>query len=189
MKIILSVLSVLLLLSSGMTVFAKEVYLEPAEFVATYMPSSVQPKSLWITGDLRTQAEEVLEHRPLKLRERYWQDGEKTLWILEEIGKEEPITAGFVVENNQLIETQVLIFRESRGWEIHYPTFTAQFKNAGMNKNRSLDRSIDGISGATLSVNAMRKLARLALTYHQHICDKAVETVATTSTISGDPRP
>ncbi len=30
-----------------------------------------------------------------------------------------------------------------------------------------LDRHIDGISGATLSVNAMKKMARLALLLHQ----------------------
>ena len=30
------------------------------------------------------------------------------------------------------------------------------------------DKKIDGISGATLSVNAVEKLARLALLLHQH---------------------
>jgi Na+-transporting NADH:ubiquinone oxidoreductase subunit NqrC len=35
-----------------------------------------------------------------------------------------------------------------------------------------LDRHIDGISGATLSVNAINKLSRLALYLHQQVMQK-----------------
>jgi hypothetical protein len=56
----------------------------------------------------------------------------------------------------------VLAFRESRGWEIRHPAFTQQFKDATLIDN-ALDRHIDGVSGATLSVWAMTAVTRLAL--------------------------
>ena len=35
-----------------------------------------------------------------------------------------------------------------------------------------LDADIDGISGATLSVNAMIKMAKLALLFHKQVMDE-----------------
>ena len=57
----------------------------------------------------------------------------------------------------------MLVYRESRGDEVRYPRFTGQFTGAGLNSRQELDRGIDVISGATLSVNALTRLARLAL--------------------------
>jgi len=53
--------------------------------------------------------------------------------------------------------------------EVRYPFFTDQYKDASLQKDKQLDRTIDGISGATLSVRALTKLARLALYLHHHI--------------------
>jgi len=63
----------------------------------------------------------------------------------------------------------VLVFRESRGDEIRYPSFTEQFTGATLNNKQKLDRRIDGISGATLSVNALRKLAAVALQLSDYV--------------------
>jgi len=60
-------------------------------------------------------------------------------------------------------KVKVLIFRESRGDEIRHAFFTQQFKQATLQSNSQLDQTIDGISGATMSVRAFTKLARLAL--------------------------
>lgn len=97
---------------------------------------------------------------------RYWGEKHRTAWILEEIGKERPITVGLVIDNGRLETVKVLVFRESRGWEVRYPFFTDQFNGARLTNEHGLDRSIDGISGATLSVRALKKLARLALFLH-----------------------
>jgi len=97
------------------------------------------------------------------LRQRYWAAGNKTAWILEETGKEEPITAGFVVQNGGIEQARVLVYRESRGAEIRSPAFLEQYQGAGLTSDERLDRSIDGISGATLSVRAMERMSRLAL--------------------------
>ena len=49
---------------------------------------------------------------------------------------------------------------------------TLQFKDATLTTERNLDRKIDGISGATLSVNALTKLARLALFLDSYVDNK-----------------
>jgi len=86
--------------------------------------------------------------------------------MLDEIGKEYPITAGFVVSDNHIERAQVLIYRESRGDEIHLPAFLRQFIGSGLDGER-LSNKIDGITGATLSVNAMQRMARAALVLNQ----------------------
>ena len=75
---------------------------------------------------------------------------------------------GFVVNTGAIEITRVLVFRESRGWEIRHPFFTDQYKDVTLKEGLKLNRPIDGISGATLSVSAVNKLARLALMLHQH---------------------
>jgi uncharacterized protein with FMN-binding domain len=97
---------------------------------------------------------------------RYWGDAGRSAWILEEVGKEQPITVGLVVSDGRIERVKVLVFRESRGWEVRHPFFTDQFRDTGLTGERDLDRDIDGISGATLSVRALKKLARLALYLH-----------------------
>ena len=109
----------------------------------------------------------MLGHRFGKLRVRYWFDGETSVWVLDEIGKELPITIGVTVRDHAIADVRVLEFRESRGWEVRYPFFTGQFQGLGLTSTRELDQPIDGISGATLSVRALKKLARLALYLHQ----------------------
>lgn len=160
---------------AGITaVQAETVYQSPEEFVAeTFAGQPPESESLWITGELRDTAQAILGHKPPRLRERYWRNGSRTAWILEEIGKHEPITVGLTVEDDRLVETKVLVYRESRGWEVRLPAFTRQFENARLTPDDGLDRRIDGISGATLSVRAMRKLALLALTYHAHVLSDA----------------
>lgn len=117
---------------------------------------------LWLTPDLREEIEEALNRNYSGLRIRYWANDSRTAWILEQIGKERPITAGFVVEGGQLVETHVLVYRESRGGEIRYQSFRDQFSGAVL-KAEKLDRHIDGISGATLSVRSMTQMAKAAL--------------------------
>jgi hypothetical protein len=133
-------------------------------FAATPPP----PQVLWLKRDTRETVADILGHPYPGLRIRYWEQDGRTAWILEEIGKEKPITVGLVVAGTAGVELlRVLEFRESRGWEVRYPFFTDQFAAIGLTADLQLDRHIDGISGATLSVRALKKLARLALYLHQ----------------------
>jgi len=140
-----------------------EVHQEPDAFVAEVFGSRPAPKVLWLTKDIQTQAAAILGHPPAQLRQRYWSDSHRNVWILEEIGKEELITAGFVVVDGRIDHVRVLIYRESRGQEVRHPSFLKQFEEAKLARGDRLDREINGIAGATLSVGAMERMARLAL--------------------------
>ncbi len=80
-----------------------------------------------------------------------------------------PITTGLAVDDGAIERIRVLVYRESRGWEVRYDFFTAQFIGARLDGDARLDRRIDGISGATLSVRALTNLARLALYLHHAV--------------------
>ncbi|MEE9253708.1 MAG: FMN-binding protein [Pseudomonadales bacterium] len=145
------------------------VYQPPEQFVAEAFggdPPSAQ--ALWLDGDLKAALTGIFGHAPVMLRIRYWQRDERSVWILEEIGKEKPITTGVVVDEGAIADVRVLAFRESRGWEIRYPFFTDQFQARRLTQDSELDGAIDGITGATLSVRAMKKMARAALRLDRH---------------------
>jgi hypothetical protein len=143
---------------------AAEEYIKPEQFLAEIFGGNTpKPDVLWVTKDIAKQAEKILGHAPNQLRQRYWSSDGKSVWILDEIGKEEPITAGFVVSEGKVSQVRVLTYRESRGWEVRYPAFLKQYQGAELQSDNYLNRNIDGISGATLSVNAMNRMTRLAL--------------------------
>lgn len=148
-----------------------EIYQTNEHFLQSILgPNAKMVQTLWITKPIAETAEKILGHSVKRYTQKYWRDtdkneGAKTVWILDEIGKEEPITAGFVVLNGKIISVTVLAYQESRGNEVRYPNFLNQYQGVGLKANNQLDQNIDGISGATLSVRAMGKMARLALYY------------------------
>ena len=142
----------------------KDVYLQ-----SVFAEGIPAVKTLWVAGELREGIEQVLGHSFASLRVRYWLDGERSAWILDEIGKELPITIGVAVADGAIDNVQILEFRESRGWEVKYPFFTDQFDNARLDPDTRLDRRVDGITGATMSVNAVTRIARVALLLHEHV--------------------
>ena len=157
------------------TISAAE-YLSRDQFLGAVFGEQIpSPKVVWMKGDLRQSVEQILGHRYAGLRIRYWlssdaqTDQPRTAWVLDEIGKELPITAGFVVAGGEIESVQVLAFRESRGSEIRYPSFTRQFQAVSLTADYYLSDHIDGISGATLSVHAMTRLSRVALLLHQQV--------------------
>jgi len=125
-------------------------------------------KTLWITDELRGPIEEILGHSFNALRVRYWESGNRTAWIIDEIGKEKPITIGVLIQAQVVDMVRVLEFREIRGWEIRYPFFTDQFNgarfiNSRESRNQMLNRQVDGITGATLSVGAVTRVVKVVL--------------------------
>ena len=159
-----SLVLLLLLVSVHTGSLARGTYQEPDAFLAEiFSDDTPEPAVIWLTGERKIAVEKLLGHRYSSLRVRYWLRAQRSAWILEEIGKDQPITIGLVVNTGRLENIRVLVYRESRGEEIRHPFFTDQFKDAQLDDTGNLDRNIDGISGATLSVRAMKKLARLAL--------------------------
>ena len=135
-----------------------------ARFVSEMFPDhSPELHALWLSPELRADLGNILGHPPQSLRIKYHQSANQTLWILDEIGKVKPITIGIFIRAGQIATIRVLKFRESRGWEIKYSFFTDQFQSLGLTEQKRLTASIDGITGATLSVSAMKRVARAAL--------------------------
>jgi hypothetical protein len=141
----------------------------PEDYRAQYFGEDLSSQTLWVSKEQRGHIEKIVEHSFNSFRVRYWGQGQRTGWIFEEIGKELPITVGVIVEKDRIIDLTVLEYRESRGGEVVYPFFTSQFLSARLKEGRQdgLDKSIDGITGATLSVRALKKVATLALYCHQ----------------------
>ncbi len=146
-----------------------EVYLTPEKFLSEAFPEGAPPpKILWVTGALADQAAAALGHKASALRLRYWAKASRFAWILDEIGKTEAITAGFVIDEQKISSMRILEFRESRGGEVRHTFFTNQFIGLGLRENDRLTGTVDGISGATLSVRAVESMARLALVLTRH---------------------
>lgn len=147
-------------------------YIELEEFLEQAFPQTAAPdapETLYIDASLRAEIESVLGHAFDRLRLRYWQANGTTAWVLDEIGKTEPITIGVAVRDGRVASVRVLEFRESRGWEIRYPFFTDQFTGIALAADNKLDASIDGITGATLSVTAADKIVRIALIFDARV--------------------
>lgn len=163
MRCRLAGLAAAILLLAAAVVSAEE-YLDRDQFLGlAFGAQPPQMHTLWLTDETRDAAQAAVGWAPKALRLRYWRAGERTAWILEEIGKEQPITLGVTVEDSRIARVDVLAFRESRGWEIRYPFFTEQFSGLGLDEAGYLSGPVDGITGATLSVRAVDRVARLAL--------------------------
>lgn len=163
----------ILIIASTPPANAGGVYQEPADFINEVFDNN-PPKAevLWLSKELKQQIVEILDHKYKGLRVRYWQKEKRSAWVLEEIGKEKQITAGIVVNTGKIEQVKVLVFRESRGWEVRHDFFTDQFRQASLKQDNRLDKNIDNISGATLSVRAIKKLARIALLLDQQVQNK-----------------
>ena len=124
MYLIITTLFLLSQIYSSVTV-AGGIYQQPDDFINEVFDNK-PPKAdvLWLNEDLKNQIIEILDHKYKSLRVRYWRKEKRSAWILEEIGKEKLITAGFVINNARIEQVKVLVFRESRGWEVRHDFFT-----------------------------------------------------------------
>ena len=148
-------------------VVAATVYETHTEFIdRAFSGTPPEPDVVWLSGERKSSVRDLLGHDYAALRLRYWCQSERSAWVLDEIGKELPITVGVIVEKNYIKSLRVLTYRENRGGEVSTPAFTDQFNGAALTPDDSLDQTIDGITGATLSVRALSRLATVALYLH-----------------------
>ena len=83
--------------------------MDTADYVrSAFAGAEPEPGVLWISGALRDRVELALGHRFGSLRVRYWYDGDTSVWILDEIGKELPITIGVTVRGDAIANVKVL---------------------------------------------------------------------------------
>jgi len=149
---------------------AKGVYQTPLAFIDdAFGEQTPNTSTVWVNKEKKRIISDILQHSPAFIRVKYWQHQSKTVWILNEIGKVKPITVGVIINDGEIEQLKVLTFRESRGWEVKHDFFTRQFIGSALAEDKQLNQSIDGISGATLSVRALKKIARIALYLEQQI--------------------
>lgn len=162
----------LLLLVFSLASFAQKANISTEEYLNTVFNNEPPAaKSFWLKKSNKLVVEKILKHKS-PLRYRYWQQDGKTVWIMNEIGKERPITIGVVVSEQTIQQVDIIAFRESRGWEVQHSFFTDQFKNITLKQKKSkykLSEHIDGITGATLSVRAVKKVSTTALYLQQQL--------------------
>ena len=147
---------------------AASVYETQDEFLErAFGASPPGPDIIWLSGERKKAVAQLLGHDYAALRLRYWCQGVRSAWVLNEIGKELPITVGVIIDGSYITSLRVLTYRENRGGEVATPAFTDQFNHTALAGDGGFDANIDGISGATLSVRALTRLANLALYLHQ----------------------
>lgn len=143
-------------------------YQTPEAFVAEAFAPAAAPAAqmLSLDGAKQSQVSSVFGKPFPQARLRYWRAGGRTAWIFDDIGKEGyvPTTCGFVVSQGVIEHARVLIYRESRGQQVGEPSFLKQLIGSRAS-GAALDKPVDNISGATLSVKMMQRMARTALMF------------------------
>ncbi len=82
-----------------------------------------------------------------------------------EIGKSFPITFMTVLNVDGTVrDVEILVYREPRGWEVRYPSFMDQFTGRDAESDY---RTVNSITGATLSVRALRKGVSRATAFYK----------------------
>ena len=84
--------------------------------------------------------------------------------IDHEIGKSFPITFMTILNKDGTVrDVEIMVYREPRGWEVRYPSFMDQFTGRTADSDF---RTVNSITGATLSVRAMvRGVSRATAAY------------------------
>ena len=129
----------------------------------TFNGNVPKKQRLIVKGKAKDQIKSIMGNKYKKRLFSYWRDDSQQVWILNSIGKYKPITAAFSIQNCSVKSAHVLVYREQHGYEIKYPFFLTQFTDAKMDSTLKLNTKIDNISAATLSVNSMKRMAKMAL--------------------------
>jgi len=81
--------------------------------------------------------------------------------VLDVRGKDQPITLLVATDTAiRLRDIDVLVYREPYGGEVAYESWRRQFRGRGPGDSLMVGRDIRGISGATISVNAVTRGVR-----------------------------
>jgi hypothetical protein len=134
-------------------------------FLAETFGAAIPPSRLMeLDGGAQAQLSAILGHTYPQARLRYWKANGKTAWVIEDKGKEgyQLTTSAFAVTKGAIEIARVLIYRESHGEEVAQNAFLEKLSGARAAGNQ-LDKKIDSISGATLSVLMMQRMARAAI--------------------------
>lgn len=90
-------------------------------------------------------------------------------------GKDQPITFLVAVGSDGLLrDVDILVYREPYGGEVAYEPWRKQFRGKGPDAPLAVGKDIRGISGATISVNAVTLAVRRTLADFAHWRDRGL---------------
>ncbi|MEM8593250.1 MAG: FMN-binding protein [Pseudomonadota bacterium] len=120
----------------------------------------------WLKKTQKEALKRLFEPTYLPIRFKYSKVEHGHDWLIKEYGKEQLIDYKVRVKHNAIASIQVMEYRESYGGEIKQSRFRDQFVGATLRpvkQSYALSKRIDGISGATISVNSTKRIAAMAL--------------------------
>jgi hypothetical protein len=119
----------------------------------------IKKERLWLTKDQIKAIEELYMYKIHETRFTFYtgiKNGKPMGYMLIDniIGKSFPITFMTVINTDGTVrDVEIMVYREPQGWEVKYKSFRSQFYGKDSSSDR---RKILSISGATLSVNAIK---------------------------------
>ncbi|MEK7280423.1 MAG: FMN-binding protein [Nitrospirota bacterium] len=163
--------SILTLIFGLATEVSAQVFLKPQEAIEKLMPEAEThvTDSKEPTPELKKRLEEALGRRAEENKYLFiigMKQGKPTAYavILNEIGKERPITFMIVINPDGRVRVvEVLVYRESQGSEIRDRRFMRQFEGKTIMSELRAGRDIDAITGATLSSRSATYAVKKAL--------------------------
>ena len=149
----------------------EEVYLTPEDAAKLMFPNSerIEQSVLTLTADQKATVEERIGwHFPETSFECYVGRTNGTVdgWALVQntIGKHKPMTYMVGVDpQGEVVNVEVLVYRESRGSEVRTARFNYQYEGKTVYDPIRINRDIINISGATMSVRSMSAGVKRAL--------------------------
>lgn len=141
----------------------EEVYLTPEEAAQLMFPDSerIEQNTLTLTAEQKTTVEERIGWQfPENSFECFIgrSNGKVDGWamIQHTIGKHKPMTYMVGVDpDGEVVNVEVLVYRESRGSEVRTARFNYQYEGKTVFDPIRINRDIINISGATMSVRSM----------------------------------
>jgi Na+-translocating ferredoxin:NAD+ oxidoreductase RnfG subunit len=131
---------------------------------------TVDREKVWLTEEQKKSVEELCLQKINVNRINFYigKKGDNIMGyavIDHEIGKSFPITFMTVLNVDGTVrDVEILVYREPRGWEVKYPSFMDQFTGRDADSDY---RSVNSITGATLSVRALVKGVSRATAFYK----------------------
>lgn len=152
--------------------FDLQVYLTKKEALEIAFPGAdaIDKERKWLTDEQKTAIAKLSLLEISENRFNFYvgkKDGKPMGYMLIDhiVGKSFPITFMTVLNVDGTVrDVEILVYREPRGWEVRFPSFMSQF--FGMNAGSDF-RDINSITGATLSVRAITKGVKKAVSAYK----------------------
>ena len=136
------------------------------------MDAKIEIHTLKLEKKIKSKIQVLSKQKFYRDKLYYWKisENDSTIayaFIDNVIGKSMPITFMVILGiNGNIIKTTIIKYREAYGSEIKNLGWLAQFNNRNNQSSYIVDKDIDGISGATISVNSISKgINKIAILY------------------------